>query len=242
MQFENEPKLRFPKLRKGSGFYFALALAVAACGVGTWGAVTNSLRRNPYQNETTLRSTINWENYVTRPLEPETEDVGRAATGVADPRATTAKAVPKATNPENAAFTGSFSLPFGTDIVKDYSDGEMVKSATMGDWRVHNGVDFAGEADGEVVAIQSGVVKAVKSDPLWGIVVSIDHGGGLVARYCGLAEDSTPREGQKVEKGESIGIIAQVPCEAADGVLLHFETIVGGKVADPLAVMNKNGD
>jgi len=241
MQFEHEPKPRFPKIRKGSGFYLALGLAVVAAAVGTWGAVTNSLRNNPYQIETTQRSTINWENYATHPLEPETEDVGRAATSVPDQREVTT-AAPKATKPDNAPYTGTFAMPFGTRIVKDYSDGEMVKSATMGDWRVHNGVDFAGEIESEVVAIQSGVVKSVIDDPMWGIVAAIDHGGGLVARYCGLSENSTPREGQKVEKGEPIGFIAQVPSEAADGIHLHLETLVGGKAADPLAVMNKNGE
>jgi len=241
MQFEKESKLRFPRpnLPKGSGFYLALALAVVAAGVGTWGAVTNSLRRNPYQSESTQRSTIDWEIYVTR--EPVTEDVARAATSVADPRAATTTA-PVATKPDNAPYTGSFALPFGTSIVKDYSDGEMVKSATMGDWRVHNGVDFAGEIDQEVLAIQSGTVKSVKDEPLWGFVVTIDHGGGVIVRYCGLSENSTPREGGAVEKGQPIGVIAQVPCEAADGIHLHLEIMVNGKVADPLAVMNRTGD
>jgi len=108
MQFENKPKLRFPRFPKGSGFYLALGLAVLAAGVGTWGAVSNSLRNNPYQNVSTVRSTIDWESYVTRPLEPETEEVAKAATSVADPRAT---APPAATKPGNAPYTGNFCCP-----------------------------------------------------------------------------------------------------------------------------------
>ena len=245
MQFDsNQKRSRF--VPKGGGFYIALTLAVVAMGVGVWGSVNNSLRRNPFLSETTRpQSTIDWANYVTRPvMEDFTQMVNDPAQNVPDPRntattaiaATTAEA---ATKPENAPYTGSFALPFGTRIIKDYSGGEMVKSATMGDWRVHNGVDFAGEQDAPVVAIQSGAVKSVAHDPLWGVVLTIDHGQGVTARYCGLAEGSTPKEGQAVGKGEQIGIIAQVPCESADGIHLHLEVLVNGRIADPLAVMNR---
>jgi len=118
----------------------------------------------------------------------------------------------------------------------------MVKSATMGDWRVHNGVDFGGEPEQEVLAIQSGKVKSVKPDPLWGTVVTIDHGSGVVARYCGLSQEGVVEEGRAVEQGEPIGVIAQVPCESAEDPHLHLEITVNGKVADPLAVMNKTGE
>ena len=239
MQFEKVKKPNF-KIPKGSGFYLALGLAVVAAALGVWGAVNTGLRSNPYLAPTTApQSTIDWENYVTRPVEG-TQAVAERATGVPDPRgATTTEA---ATSPDNMPYTGSFALPFGTSINKDYSDGEMVKSATMGDWRVHNGVDFAGEMDQPVLAMQSGVVKRVDSDPLWGVVLTVDHGCGIIARYSGLSENSTPKAGQEVRKGESIGVIAQVPCETAEGIHLHLETTVNGKIADPLAVMNRTGE
>ncbi|MDR2753493.1 MAG: M23 family metallopeptidase [Oscillospiraceae bacterium] len=247
MQFENKTKFRRPRLPKGGGFYLALSLAVVAVGVGVWGAVSNTLRSNPYTLLTTERSTINWENYVTRPPEPETQQANDPVTNVPDPRPNTndktndAAAKPGETtiNPENAPYSGNFALPFGTAIGKDYSNGEMAKSLTMGDWRVHNGVDFAGEPDQQVVAIQSGTIKSVKLDPLWGVVLVVDHGSGIEAHYCGLSPDSTPKEGRAVEKGEAIGVIAQVPCESAESTHLHLEITVDGKISDPLAVMNK---
>jgi len=240
MQFEKGKRLNL-NIPKGSGFYLALGLAVVAAAVGVWGAVNTGLRNNPYAQLPTAAppSTIDWANYVTRPVEG-TQPVAERATGVPDPRNTTA--VPAATSADNMPYTGSFALPFGTDISKDYSDGEMVRSATMGDWRVHNGVDFAGEMDQMVQAIQSGVVKRVDADPLWGVVLTVDHGCGIIARYCGLSENSTPRTGQEVRKGEGIGVIAQVPCESAEGVHLHLEITVNGKIADPLAVMNRTGE
>jgi len=243
MQFDNDQR-RGRLLPKGGGFYLALALAVVAMGVGVWGSVNNSLRKNPFAVELDAPSTINWGNYVTRPvMEDFTKAVNEPAKNVPDDRSAAGptSAAQQATKPENAPYTGSFVLPFGTRIIKDYSDGEMVKSATMGDWRVHNGVDFAGEADAPVLAIQSGAVTDVAHDPLWGTIVTIDHGQGVTARYCGLAEGGTPKAGQQVAQGEQIGIVAQAPCESADGIHLHFEVLVNNKIADPLAVMNRGG-
>ena len=256
MQFDKDQKSS-RWIPKGGGFYLALTFAVVAMGIGVWGSVNNSLRNNPFTAEITAQNTINWENYVTRPvMEDFTQAVNDPAKNVPDPRtapdqqpadnqqaaaATTATTTKEAAaKPENAPYTGTFTLPFGTTIIKDYSNGEMVKSATMGDWRVHNGVDFAGQANDPVKAIQSGAVKSVVVDPLWGITMTVDHGQGITARYCGLSEGSTPKEGQHVSAGEQIGVIAQVPCESAEGVHLHFEISVNGKIADPLAVMNRS--
>ncbi|MDR1927297.1 MAG: M23 family metallopeptidase [Oscillospiraceae bacterium] len=244
MQLE-EKEARRPRWRlpKGSGFYLALSLTVVAAGIGVWGAVSNSLSNSafPVPDAGAQRSTINWANYVTRPVEESEAQANVPATNVPDERGKQTTAASNAKK-ENQPFTGSFALPFGTKINKDYSEGEMVKSLTMGDWRVHNGVDFAGEANAEVVAIQDGTVKAVVADPLWGIVLTIDHGSGIVAKYCGLSQDSTPKEGQDVKKGEPVGVIAQIPVESAEGIHLHLEITVNGKVADPLAVMNKTGE
>ncbi|MDR2647242.1 MAG: M23 family metallopeptidase [Oscillospiraceae bacterium] len=240
MHIEQTEKKRF-KFPRGSGLYLVLCLTVIAAGVGVWGAVSNSLSSNAFSipSATDTQSTINWANYVTRPVVQSEQAANVPQTNIPDDREVKASTA-TTQDASKTPYTGNFSLPFGTKISKDYSNGEMVKSATMGDWRVHNGVDFEGEINGEVVAIQDGVVKSVKIDPLWGVVLTIDHGQGLLAKYCGLSENSTPNEGKEVKKGEPVGVIAQVPCESSEGVHLHFETTVNGKIADPLAVMNKD--
>ena len=130
-------------------------------------------------------------------------------------------------------------LPLGTDILKDYSHGEMVSSKTMGDWRVHNGIDFTGGKNSQVLAIQSGTVKAVYTDEMWGTVVEIDHGNTMTAKYCGLKSGTTPKKGETVKNGQEIGELASIPVEAADGLHLHLEITVNGSTVDPLAAMNR---
>ena len=130
-----------------------------------------------------------------------------------------------------------FSLPLLSEVDKPFSGGDMVQSKTMGDWRVHNGVDFRGTVGDQVRAVNNGVVKAVYDDVLWGTVVEIDHGDGLVARYCGLGKGSTAAVGDKVKINDRIGNLGSVPVESADEVHLHFELRQDGTAVDPMPIL-----
>lgn len=134
----------------------------------------------------------------------------------------------------------TFSLPMGKTVDKSFSNGEMVQSKTMGDWRAHNGVDFRGTVGDPVIAVNNGIVKAVYDDVLWGTVVEIDHGQGLLARYCGLGKGSTPEVGTQVKINDRIGNLGTIPMESADEIHLHFEMRQDGKAVDPFAAMGLN--
>jgi len=235
----------YKRLPKGTGFYLALSLAVLAMGMGVWGTVNSALRNNQFQQQpTTPRTTINWDQFTTQPTQPEdpatqTQPAVEPVRDVVDERTTEETTTQART--DNLPFSGAFALPFGTNIVKDFSHGQMVRSASMGDWRVHNGVDFGGQRDQEVLAIQDGIVQSVSNDPLWGVIVRIDHGHGVVASYKGLQAGSAPREGREVRKGESIGVIGELPM-ANSNTQLHLQIAVNGNIEDPLAVMNRSGE
>jgi murein DD-endopeptidase MepM/ murein hydrolase activator NlpD len=142
----------------------------------------------------------------------------------------------------NTPYTGEYSLPFGTDILRDYSNGDLVYLPTLDDWRSHDGVDFSGALGNEILAIQDGTVKSVTDDDLWGTVVELDHGNGLVARYCGVDSASAPKQGAKLKRDAVLGKLGSIPCEVIDAPHLHLEILVSGKVVDPLAAMNKLGE
>ncbi len=212
-----------------SGIYTAVAICVAASGIGAYSFIKKSLNAVG-EHETS----IDWDNQggqleadvpATKVTVPQTED--ETAT-----QQTTTK-------PENLPFTGSFSLPMGTEILKDYSNGEMVSSKTMGDWRVHNGIDFTGKESDNVFAIQSGKVTDVYDDPMWGLVVEIDHGNTMTAKYCGFKSGTTVKKGDTVKKGGTLGQLGIIPVEQADKPHLHLEITVNGVIVDPLAAMNR---
>lgn len=165
---------------------------------------------------------------------PSAEDMTQKAaadvTGVPDER--TKKEESTTGNPSE-----KFIFPLTNNIIKDYSDNVAVKSNTLGDWRVHNGIDFTAKTGDTVKAVKSGSVNAVYIDKLWGTVVEIDHGDSIVAKYCGLKDGTTPSVGDVLQQGETVGTVGLIPSEAADEPHLHFEMTVSGKTADPIEVM-----
>lgn len=219
------------RFKKYPNIYLALSICLIAVGVGTVVSLRNSTSGVPEEADFS-RISVSWS--VESRTEPLTEDVNIGISGVADERASTTQGIEK-----NKPFSGDFAMPMGTDIIKDFSNGEMVESKTMGDWRVHNGVDFAGSAGNEVFAVADGTVTRVYDDSFWGTVVEIDHGNGMTARYCGLKSGSCLPEGSKVEKYSKIGVLGHIPVEISDEDHLHFEVLIDGEPVDPLAALNK---
>lgn len=241
----NKDKKKFAGSRL---FYLALTLCFTAMGLGIWSVLdtgfdyTRSDDGEIFENETE----VDWYNPEIRDFtinyddETENVNVNVGVTGIPDDRDLT-ETEAGTESAENLPYTGKFAMPLGTTIIKDFSNGDMVRSKTMGDWRVHNGIDFGDNRGASVVAIQSGVVLDVTYDELWGTAVTIDHGNGLVAKYCGLAPESTLEPGHQVEMHEIVGTLGEIPVEKADGPHLHFEIILSGETVDPLKVMNKLG-
>ena len=50
----------------------------------------------------------------------------------------------------------SFALPVEGEILTEYSDGELVKNETLGEWRTHDGIDIAAAANTPVKAAADG--------------------------------------------------------------------------------------
>jgi len=135
--------------------------------------------------------------------------------------------------------TSAFVLPVPGAVFNRFSDGKLVRSETLKDWRTHNGVDFAADKNEDVVAIQTGTVTSVRKDALWGWVVEMDHGNGLCSRTCGLGEKVSVAEGERVSAGQVIGRADVIPCESALQTHIHLEVYQNGTAVDPLRAMGK---
>lgn len=219
---------------KNANIYTALGICIIALAVASVISVVPGKNDNAEEIGFT-RVSVKWSEKVREYTVPETDAVDADVTGIADDRT---RETEPATE-ENKPFTGTFALPMGTDIVKDFSNGEMVFSQTMGDWRVHNGVDFGGAAGNRVDAVADGEIIAVYEDSFLGTVIEIDHGNGMTVSYCGLKKGSTLAKGTFVKGGDKIGSLGSVPVESADGDHLHLEVKVDGKTVDPLEALNK---
>jgi len=102
----------------------------------------------------------------------------------------------------------------------------------------HKGVDFAGKAGAEIVAVGAGVVTYSGKRYGYGQMVEIDHGDGYVTRYAHNAENFV-NVGDEVRKGQ---IIAHMGATGrATGPNLHFEVIYEGKSVNPLKYIRASG-
>ncbi|MBQ7114988.1 MAG: M23 family metallopeptidase [Clostridia bacterium] len=133
-----------------------------------------------------------------------------------------------------------YTLPLGTDILKDYSPDKPTYSATMGDWRTHSGIDFKAAEGEQVKAISYGTITDIYDDALWGTTVEIDHGNGVTAKYCGFNKDTLEiKKGATVEGGSLLGYLGTIPCEKSELSHLHFEVYYNGENVEPLELMGK---
>jgi len=128
----------------------------------------------------------------------------------------------------------TFIAPIVGTETKYYSDTELQKSATMGDWRAHLGIDYEAAIGTAVQTVAEGKVTEVRHDDLLGVTVTIDHGFGLTSVYANLADNPPVEVGQNIPLGAAVGEIGNTAIsESADAPHLHFEMRRDGVRIDP---------
>lgn len=126
-------------------------------------------------------------------------------------------------------------MPINGEILNPFSNGELVKSETLGVWKTHDGVDIKGDLGAQVKAMNKGKVTKVWEDPLMGYSVTIDHGNGIIGYYCNLSKEMNVSEGDQVNAGEVIGAIGDTAeSEIAELSHLHFALKKNGNWIDPI--------
>ena len=204
---------RISNFLKGRGFYMVLAFCLVAIGVAAWtawaGATTpDTAEREPGSN---ISSSKENTDKVQQDMESE-------------PYESSSENVPSKEEVYTESIVAeNFVYPVGGAVLKAFSDEELVYSKTFGDLRLHIGLDLECEKGTAVGACGNGVVVAFINDPMLGNYVEVDHGNGIVARYCGLADKVSVKEGHIVSAGTKLGLIGEVPNECADDTHLHLE-------------------
>jgi murein DD-endopeptidase MepM/ murein hydrolase activator NlpD len=101
---------------------------------------------------------------------------------------------------------------------------------------LHRGVDFAGPAGAQVVAVASGVVTYAKERFGYGKTVEINHGNGYVTRYA-HNQRLLVTVGDTVQKGQAISLIGSTG--RSTGPHLHFEVLKQGRPVDPMSFVRR---
>lgn len=95
---------------------------------------------------------------------------------------------------------------------------------------MHKGMDFAGKAGSEVIAVAAGVVTWAGSRYGYGNLVEINHGNGYVTRY-GHNQEVLVKVGDAVKKGQALALMGSTG--RSTGPHVHFEVRYKGKTIDP---------
>lgn len=128
-------------------------------------------------------------------------------------------------------------LPIEGEILTDFTTDTLIYSKTLEEWRSHRGIDIKASEGTKVKAPLDGTIKEVYEDELWGIVIIIDHGGGLETKLANLGTKEMVKPGVKVSKGDYISTIGKsADIEMALEPHLHYEVIKNGKMIDPRSI------
>jgi len=232
-------KVKFGDVRRalrGKGFVIALGLSVAAVGASTYIAYNQAVNRIgglPDFEEFIFDAPVNIPQ-TGIPIDETVPEV-IPPSDLIEESATEAEPAEETNNPIHARPPRV--MPVEGELGEPFSNGELVRSRTLGVWRTHDGIDIKAPLGTPVVAMTSGTVTEVYADPLWGICVVIDHGDGILGCYFGLAQNVSVSVGQEVASGEVIGAVGNTAeIEIAESPHLHFGVRKNGEWIDPLSL------
>lgn len=132
-----------------------------------------------------------------------------------------------------------------------YPQGRPVKSGWMSSYfgrrtdpftgkpANHRGVDFAGKAGAEVVAVADGVVTWSSPRYGFGKLVEINHGNGYATRYAHNSENLVS-VGEEVKKGQTVALMGETG--RATGPNLHFEVLQNGRRVNPVTFIRQGAE
>ena len=135
---------------------------------------------------------------------------------------------------EEATVELKFDRPVEGEVVRDFAVDNLIYSDTLQEWTTHTGIDIKAEKTTVVKSAESGTVKTIKNDPRYGLTIIIEHANGFQTVYSNLLTSEFVVEGEKVEKGQSLGTVGNTAAfEIVDEPHLHFEIIKDNVQVDP---------
>lgn len=236
---------QYSRKKKGSSaFYIIIALCLIVVGVAAWFGFSsmsdNTAEKNLSSMESQFESEIDQyqsdlDEYVSDT--PSYTDNESDSSYDANESGEVKDKNSDQTASAEAQKVKAYSMPVNGEILKDFNTKALQFSATYNDMRIHAAVDIACHEGTLVSAVADGKVQDIENSAEFGKTITIDHGDGLVIKYCGL-KNITAEKDTAVRMGDSIGAVGTVPCECADQSHLHIEAYQNGKSISILDFFN----
>ncbi len=125
------------------------------------------------------------------------------------------------------------TYPQGRPVIHGWISSYFGKrrSPFTGKSEMHRGIDFAGKAGSDVVAVAGGIVTHAGNNGGFGHFVEIDHGNGYVTRY-GHNEMLLVQAGEAIKRGQVIAKLGSTG--RSTGPHVHYEVLKDGVRIDPM--------
>jgi len=224
----------------GKGFYIVLFLCAAVIGLSAWMMAAgneamedlnakNSIGIGSNRVETVIIPPVAEDENLAPVIAPDESQLQSTAAADED-------AMPVWQQEEVEAVQSPLWLwPVSGELERGHDIENLNYDVTLNDWRTHDGIDICAEQGTPVAASCAGTVIELRQDSLYGTVLSIDHGNGLVSIYANLEEKPYVSVGELLEAGDIIGTVGSTAlCESAQSSHLHFAMQLDGLSANPL--------
>ena len=129
--------------------------------------------------------------------------------------------------------------PIEGNVILNYSMEQSIYFATLDQYKYNPAIIISGNVGDEVRAAATGRVTSIKVDTQTGVTVTMDLGNGY-EMICGQLENLRVREGDTVQKGTVIGVVAE-PSKyyVVEGPNVYFQMLKDGKPVNPLEYMGE---
>ena len=237
--------------KKSTGLIIAIAIAIIIIAAAAWfalsrlnsgdmGDMVSDIKSELGSVYDDTKSDIKSEfNSLTSDIKSEYNDLTSSYTSNISSTTASDSTMPTGDNVSSVPYEKNFSLPCEGEILKNFSDKELVYSKTFGDMRLHSGIDIACKKGTSVSACGDGKIIGIDESSQYGTVVSLELADGITAKYASL-KDLKVKLGDKVKSGDILGVTTTVPAECNDNEHLHFEIYKDGIATDPFETLNLN--
>ncbi len=241
---------KYKSFIKKTGPVFLLLLVAVATGVAIF-AGTSKINKTPPKSDSSQINLSGDENNWTNSAlnqnaqQTDTEVSSMSLSSQSQAQLSSSKPFSYSSSPKEQSSSQIsaqilYISPVNAEILNKYSGNKPVKSLTMGDWRLHTGVDYKAQKGTSVKASAEGIVSKIYNDAMWGTSVEIEHEDKKTSIYRSLSDKVFVEKGQKVTSGQVIGTVGNTAkIESAEDSHLHFEIKQNDKFLDPESVITK---